>query len=49
MVGAQEKDSRTVNIRSRDDQETQKLGALVPLDEAMDRFLKLRESRSIQQ
>lgn len=48
VVGAQEKESRTVNIRNRDDQTTQKLGELVPLNVAMEKLVKLRDSRDIE-
>ncbi|KAJ9647081.1 threonyl-tRNA synthetase [Coniosporium tulheliwenetii] len=48
VVGAAEKDSRTVNIRNRDIPETQKLGELVPLDEAISKLEALRESRALE-
>jgi threonyl-tRNA synthetase len=48
VVGAQEKESRTVNIRNRDDQATQKLGELVPLDVAMEKLIRLRDSKDIE-
>jgi threonyl-tRNA synthetase len=48
VCGAQEKESRTVNIRNRDDQATQKLGELVPLDVAMEKLIRLRDSRDIE-
>lgn len=48
VVGAQEKESRTVNIRNRDDQSTQKLGELIPLDVALEKLVKLRDSRDIE-
>lgn len=47
VVGAQERDNRSVNIRNRDDPATQKLGQLVPVDEALKRLIELREDRSI--
>ncbi len=47
MVGAQEKESRSVNIRNRDDQETQSKGELVPLDEAISKLKALRKERRI--
>ena len=34
VVGAQEKESRSVNIRNRDDQATQLKGEMIPLNEA---------------
>jgi threonyl-tRNA synthetase len=45
VVGAEERDSRTVNIRNRDDQATQAKGDLVPLDEIMQKLIKLRDER----
>ncbi|KAF2758119.1 threonyl-tRNA synthetase-like protein [Pseudovirgaria hyperparasitica] len=47
VVGAQEKESRTVNIRNRDDPSTQAKGDLIPLDDALERLTKLRESRDL--
>ena len=46
MVGAQEKETRTVNIRNRDDQATQAKGELVPLDVAVEKLTKLRDDRA---
>lgn len=48
VVGAQEKESRTVNIRNRDIPETQKMGELVPVKEALEKFVKLRDERTLQ-
>ncbi|CAD6592889.1 MAG: threonyl-tRNA synthetase [Alectoria sarmentosa] len=47
VVGAQEKESRSVNIRNRDDQETQSKGELIPLDEAMRKLKALRKERRL--
>ena len=47
MVGAQEKESRSVNIRNRDDQETQSKGELIPLDEAIQKLKALRKERRL--
>lgn len=47
VVGAQEKESRTVNIRNRDDQSTQVKGDLIPLDDAIKRLAALRDSRAL--
>ena len=47
MVGAQEKDSRSVNIRNRDDQETQSKGELIPLDEVIQKLKALRKERRL--
>lgn len=47
VVGAQEKDSRSVNIRNRDNQQTQSKGELVPLDKALFELKLLRKERRI--
>ena len=47
VVGAQEKESKTVNIRNRDDKETQSKGELVPLDEAIKKLKALRKERRL--
>ncbi|MCJ1314447.1 threonyl-tRNA synthetase [Agyrium rufum] len=47
VVGAQEKESRTVNIRNRDDQATQAKGELVPLDDAIAKLRKLKKERRL--
>lgn len=47
VVGAQEKESRTVNIRNRDDPATQKMGELIPVDKAMELLTKLRDERRL--
>lgn len=47
VVGAQEKESGTVNIRNRDDQKTQAKGELVPLKVAIDQLVKLRAERRL--
>lgn len=47
VVGAQEKESRAVNIRNRDDQETQAKGELVPLDEAIGKLKALKKERRL--
>ena len=46
-MGAQEKESKTVNIRNRDDQSTQAKGDLIPLDDAIARLTQLRDSREL--
>ncbi|EXJ67032.1 threonyl-tRNA synthetase [Cladophialophora psammophila CBS 110553] len=48
VVGAKERDTRTVNIRNRDDPSTQKMGELIPLEKALERLIKLRDSRSLE-
>ena len=47
VVGAQEKESRSVNIRNRDDRQTQAKGELIPLDEAVQRLRALKKERRI--
>ncbi|KAL8854059.1 MAG: hypothetical protein Q9221_001182 [Calogaya cf. arnoldii] len=47
VVGAQEQESRSVNIRNRDDQETQAKGELVPLDEAIGKLKALKKERRL--
>ena len=47
VVGAEEQRSRTLNIRNRDDPATQKLGAMVPLDEALRKLTDLRDQRRL--
>ncbi|KAK3620384.1 threonyl-tRNA synthetase [Elasticomyces elasticus] len=48
VVGAQEREKRSVNIRNRDDPETQKMGELIPLDEAIRKLSKLRDERRLE-
>ena len=45
VLGAQERDSGTVNIRNRDDPSTQKMGELVPLKEAVEKLKSLKSER----
>ncbi|KAH0612816.1 uncharacterized protein H6S33_009196 [Morchella sextelata] len=45
VVGATERDTRTVNIRNRDDPETQAKGELIPVEEALEKICKLRDER----
>lgn len=47
VVGAQEKESRSVNIRNRDIPETQKMGELVPVDRAVQMLQALRDERRL--
>ena len=46
-MGAQEERSQTVNIRNRDDQNTQAKGDLVPLDVALKALTALRDDRKL--
>jgi threonyl-tRNA synthetase len=48
VVGAEERDSKTVNIRNRDDQATQQRGEIVPLDEAVKKLVALKDERRIE-
>ncbi|KAF1956703.1 threonyl-tRNA synthetase [Byssothecium circinans] len=45
VVGAEERDSKTANIRNRDDQATQQRGEVIPLDKAIEGLVKLRDER----
>lgn len=47
VVGAQEKEARSVNIRNRDDQETQAKGELIPLEEAVRKLKALKKERRL--
>lgn len=47
VVGAQEKESRSVNIRNRDDPATQKQGVMIPLEEARTKLRALRKERRL--
>ncbi|KAJ5606392.1 threonyl-tRNA synthetase [Penicillium lagena] len=48
VVGAQEKESRSVNVRNRDDQNTQSKGIMVPLDEVRAKLRALRKERRLE-
>ncbi|CAH0048005.1 unnamed protein product [Clonostachys solani] len=48
VVGAEEAESKTVNIRNRDDQSTQSKGELIPVDTALEHLLKLKEERRLE-
>ncbi|KAJ5972042.1 uncharacterized protein N7479_001960 [Penicillium vulpinum] len=48
VVGAQEKEARTVNIRNRDDPATQNKGVMVPLEEARVKLRALRKERRLE-
>jgi len=47
VVGAQEKESRSVNVRNRDDPSSQKHGTMVPLDELRAKLKSLRKERRL--
>ncbi|KIV96624.1 threonine-tRNA ligase [Exophiala mesophila] len=48
VVGAKEQETRTVNIRNRDDPATQKMGELIPLQKALERLVALRDERRLE-
>jgi hypothetical protein len=48
VVGAKEQETRTLNIRNRDDPNTQKMGELIPLEKALARLTELRDSRGLE-
>ncbi|KAH7095006.1 threonyl-tRNA synthetase-like protein [Paraphoma chrysanthemicola] len=48
VVGAEEQKAKAVNWRNRDDQATQQRGEIVPLDEAVQRLVALRDERRIE-
>lgn len=48
VVGAKEQETRTVNIRNRDDMDTQRMGQLIPLDKALSRLIQLRDTRALE-
>jgi threonyl-tRNA synthetase len=48
VVGAKEQETRTVNIRNRDDPATQQMGELIPLEKALQRLRDLRDSRGLE-
>lgn len=47
VVGQQEQESRSVNIRNRDIPETQKMGELIPVDKALEMLKSLRDERRL--
>lgn len=47
MVGDEEKKNRQVNIRYRDDTDTQSRGTPVSVEEAVAKLVKLKEERAI--
>lgn len=47
VVGAQEKESRSVNMRNRDDPSSQKHGTMIPLDELRAKLKSLRKERRL--
>lgn len=47
VVGQEELDSRSVNVRNRDDIGTKAKTAMMPLDTIINKLLKLKTSRSL--
>ena len=47
VVGAEERDSKTANIRNRDDQATQQRGEVIPLRDAIEKLVLLRDERRV--
>jgi len=48
VVGQEEVDSRSVNVRNRDDVGTKAKGEMVPLDEITTKLVALKQSRSLE-
>lgn len=48
VVGAEERDGKSVNMRNRDDQATQQRGEVIPLEEAVQKLVKLRDDRLLE-
>ena len=48
VVGQEELDSRSVNVRNRDDVGTKAKGEMVPLDEVTAKLVALKHSRRIE-
>ena len=47
VVGQEELDSKSVNVRNRDDVGTQAKGEMISLDEVAEKFVALKTSRSL--
>jgi hypothetical protein len=47
VVGQEELDARSVNVRNRDDVGTKSKGEMVPLDKVVDQLVALKNSRSL--
>ncbi|KAF2242092.1 threonyl-tRNA synthetase-like protein [Trematosphaeria pertusa] len=48
VVGAEERETKSVNLRNRDDQATQQRGEVIPLDEAVKQLVQLRDERRLE-
>ena len=47
VVGQEELDARSVNVRNRDDIGTKSKGEMVPLDKVVEQLVALKKSRSL--
>lgn len=47
VLGAQEMNTKTLNIRNRDDQSTQQKGEMIPLDEGLAKICSLRDEKRL--
>ena len=47
VVGQEELDNKSVNVRNRDDVGTKAKGQMIPLEEIAQKFVALKESRSL--
>lgn len=48
MVGQEELDNKSVNIRNRDDKDTKARGAIAPLEETVLKMVNLKRSRRLE-
>ena len=48
VVGQEELDARSVNIRNRDDVGTKARASVVPLDEVVEKMIALKSSRKLE-
>jgi threonyl-tRNA synthetase len=47
VLGSEEKEARSVNVRNRDDQASQKKGELIALDDVISKLKSLRDERRL--
>lgn len=47
VVGAEERENKAANVRNRDDQESQKRGEVIPLDDVVKKLVELRNERRL--
>ncbi len=48
VVGQEELDARSVNVRNRDDTGTKARGTILPLDTVVNQLVALKKSRSLE-